>query len=93
MNEDNPVSIDIRTKDTELGWMRRTDRLALVGVPVWFNLLGWVALLAGIEYLRRKSGSPLLGFLVSISTFFIWRYLVAVFGRFEFVGILAHQRF
>lgn len=66
----------------------RIDKLALIGVPAWFNLLGWVALLSGIEYLRRQSGSILLGFIVGISTVFIWRYLVALIVRMEFIGII-----
>ena len=86
--EDDPVRVDFRTKDTEWGWMRRVDKLALVGVPAWFNLLGWIALLSGIEYLRRQSGSAVLGYIVMFSTLLIWRYLTALMERVEFIGIL-----
>ena len=68
--------------------MRRVDKLALVGVPAWFNLLGWIALLSGIEYLRRQSGSAVLGYIVMFSTLLIWRYLTALMERVEFIGIL-----
>lgn len=88
MTDPKPIKVDLRTKDTELGWMMRIDKLALIGVPAWFNLLGWVALLSGIEYLRRQSGSILLGFIAGISTVFIWRYLVALIVRMEFIGII-----
>ena len=81
------MQFDLRLRDTELGWMFRVDRYALLIVPAWFNLIGWVALVGGLEFFRRKSGSVLLGVVVALSTVFIWRYLVAVIERVEFVGL------
>lgn len=86
--EDQRVKVDIRLKDTEWGWMQRTDRFYLKVIPLWFNLIGWITLIGGIEFLRRKTDSPLLGFVVFPSMFLLWRYLVAVFEKFDFVGIL-----
>ena len=87
--EDQRVKVDLRLKDTELGWMQRADRLYLKAVPVWFNLIGWIALTGGIEFLRRKTDSNLLGLIVFPSMIFIWRYLVAVIENVDFVGILS----
>jgi hypothetical protein len=80
------VRFDLQLRDTELGWMRRFDKYALLGVPVWFNMIEWVALVGALELFRRKSGSMLLAVLVAVSIVAIWRYLVAVVGRIEFVG-------
>ena len=96
MNEpDNVVSepppkrtkVDFRAKDTDLGWMHRIDRYTLILVPAWFNILGWVALLGGLEYFRRKSGSPMLWPVIWFSYVFISRYFIAVMERVDFIGI------
>jgi hypothetical protein len=81
------IKVDFRLRDTELGWQQRLDKYALILVPAWFNVLGWVGLLAGIEFLHAKSKSFALGLLVVLSLVFIWLYFNAVFYRVWFVGV------
>jgi hypothetical protein len=85
-NEVKPVRFDPRLRDTEWGWMRRVDRYAEIVVPVWFTLLEWIALLGVLEFVHRKSGSKILGVIVALSLVAMWRYVVALVGRVEFIG-------
>ena len=87
MSDPEKVKVDFSLRDSELGWMRRVDRYAMIIVPAWFNFIGWLALVGGLEFLHRKSDSKILAVIVALSVFAIWRYLLAVFARVEFVGL------
>ena len=49
--DEHEVIVDLRRQETEAGWHGPIDRTALKAAPLWFEWLGWVAVLAGLKYL------------------------------------------
>ncbi len=47
----------------------------------WFNLLGWVALIAGVQILNAKRHSLLLQVIIFVSLLFILQYFMALADR------------
>jgi hypothetical protein len=81
------MKINLRAKDTDLGWMKRFDRFYLSAAPHWFEWLGWVLILGVLEFLRCKSHSIILTVVLGLSWLFFWRYLVALLDPLEIAGI------
>jgi len=80
--------LDLRLKDTELGWVQRMDKYVLTLVPAWFNVLGWIALTGAIQFLASKGKSVALMVLVALSLLWLWFYFFVIFNRIRFVGII-----
>ena len=80
------MKIDFQIKDTDAGWYARLDRMFLALVPEWFNWLGWILILGALQYFQSKSKNIFLAILITLSYFSLWRYIIAVFYKFEIAG-------
>jgi hypothetical protein len=83
---DDRVVIDLQHEETEEGWLRLWDRTALAVAPRWFEWLGWVAALAALRFIHRKSGNGWLLIPILISSGLMLTYFNAFFHRFYLVG-------
>jgi hypothetical protein len=83
--KDNRIRVDLSLRDTEYGWMRRWDSFFIAAAPAWFNVLGWIALLAGLQFVNAKRHHWLLQVVIVLSLLILWQYFIAAFCRIEFV--------
>lgn len=83
------IVVDLREKRTEAGWQAWIDRTALRAAPLWFEWLGWIAALAALEYLRKKSGSRVVTGITVVSILLLWYYFNGFFFRFSVRGFPA----
>jgi hypothetical protein len=81
------IIVDLQLKDTEIGWIKRVDRLVVAFAPEWFKWLGWIMVLSAFEYLRIRTKSIAITFILSFSLYLFWRYLIARFDSLEIVGL------
>ena len=83
--EDDKSRINLSLRDTEHGWTLRWDKFVTAVTPEWFNILGWVALLAGLQLINAKHGHWLFKVVIAVSLFLMWQYFTAALCRIEFV--------
>jgi len=86
---DERTQVDTSAKKTEAEWLASSDRFWIAVTPKLFEWLGWVALLAGVSFVQKKTGSGwLLLFLVFCTTSLMF-YFFALFAKIEFKGYLS----
>jgi hypothetical protein len=83
--KEDRIRVDLSLKDTEYGWMRRWDAFFIAAAPAWFNVLGWIALLAGLQFVNAKRHHWLIQVVIALSLALMWQYFIAAFCRIEFV--------
>ena len=83
-DENQSTEIDFARKETEAGWIRILDNLGKRATPAWFNLLGWILIMAGFQYLFYKSHSIIVGVIITISVGLLWLHFQAFFYRLRF---------
>lgn len=88
---DDPLKIDFSAKKTEAEWLVASDRFWLAVTPKLFEWLGWVALLAGVSYVQKKTGSGWLSLLLALCTTSMMFYFFALFAKIEFKGFLTRH--
>lgn len=81
------VVIDFSAKRPEAAWQVWLDRLYLAALPVWFDWLKWIMMLAALKVIAVKSGSPTVGWLVIFSSLLMLLYFIAFFGRIRIRGL------
>ena len=91
-HEDDKIHIDLTLHDTEYGWQRRWDKFFISATPIWFKVLGWVAMLAGLQFMGTNHKHWLFDGIVGISLVFLWQYFIAVFSRVEIIFSTRYQR-
>ena len=84
-SKDDGIRVDLSLKDTEYGWMRRWDAFFISAAPAWFNVLGWIALLAGVQFVNAKRHHWLLQIVIALSLLLLWQYFIAAFCSIELV--------
>ena len=90
--DDEKIQIDPSLRDTELGWIRRWDAFITAVTPAWFNILGWVALLAGLQFINAKHPHWLFQSIISISLLLMWQYFITSLCRFELILFARYRR-
>ena len=85
----NRIQLDLSAKKTERDWLATSDRFWLSVTPKLFEWLGWVALLAGVLFVQKKSGSAWLTVLTTLCWISLMFYYFAFFARIEFTGFIA----
>ena len=88
---DKPIQVDFSTKKTEAEWLATLDRFGLAVTPKLFEWLGWVALLAGVSFVQKKTGSGWLSFFLLLCTTSMMFYFFALFAKIEFKGFLTNH--
>ena len=86
-----PTQVDISAEKTEAEWLACSDRFWLAVTPKLFEWLGWVALLAGVSFVQKKTGSVWLLFFIGICTTSMMFYFFALFAKIEFKGFLKNH--
>ena len=87
--QDHWVDIDFSKKrKPEWVWKLENSHLLLNLAPVWFDWLKWVMMLAAIKVVAAKSGSPMVGVLVSVSTLIMIFYFGIFFQRIRIKGLV-----
>lgn len=81
------IEINFTKKATEAEWLKVADTFYLHVTPVWFSWLGWIFLLAGLEYICDHTESFAPNILRYLSYFLLIFYFFAVFARFNLKGI------
>src|SRR5437763_10335427 len=84
-SKDDGSRVYLSLKDTEYGWMRRWDAFFISAAPAWFNVLGWIALLAGVQFVNAKRHHWLLQIVIALSLLLLWQYFIAAFCSIELV--------
>jgi len=81
------IEVDFSGKKPEAAWQIWWDRLYLNAVPVWFDWLKWIMMLAALKVIAVKSGSLIVGTLLSFSSLLMYFYFLAFFMRFRIKGL------
>lgn len=82
----DPLNVDLKAKTNEAGWQDALDRFWLAATPKLFEWLGWVAALAALTFVQRKSHSLPLMLLLGFCYCSLLLYFIAFFCRFQFTG-------
>ncbi len=64
----------------------KVERFFAEFTPIWFNVLGWVALMAGIQVLNSKPKNLFISGGLGFSFVCLLLYFMAIFGRIRFVA-------
>ncbi len=86
-----PEQIDISAERTEVEWLAASDRFWLTVTPKLFEWLGWIALLAGVTFVQKKTGSGVLSLFLGLCTASMLFYFFALFAKVEFTGFLTRH--
>lgn len=89
---DERPQVDFSAKKTEAEWLAASDRFWLAVTPKLFEWLGWVALLAGVSFVQKKTESGWLLLFLVLCTVSLMFYFFALFAKFEFTGFLSSHR-
>lgn len=81
------IDVDFCAKRPEAAWQVWLDRLYLTAVPVWFDWLKWIMMLAALKVIAVKSGSHAVGMLLAFSSLLMLFYFIAFFGRIRIRGL------
>lgn len=88
---DERTQVDFSIKKTEAEWLETLDRFWLAVTPKLFQWLGWVALLAGVSFVQKKTESGWLLFFLTLCSISIAFYFFALFAKIEFKGFLENR--
>jgi hypothetical protein len=88
---DKSTQVDVSAKKTEAEWLATSDRFWLTVTPRLFEWLGWIALLAGVSFVQKKTGSGWLSFFLILCTTSMMFYFFALFAKIEFKGFLTNH--
>jgi hypothetical protein len=72
IDRESAVTQNTRTESEWQGWW---DQNVLKLVPAWFNLLGWVLIIAALQFVATKSGDHVANWVAALSVAFLWQYL------------------
>lgn len=86
---DDRPQVDLSAKKSESEWLAASDRFWLAVTPKLFEWLGWVALLAGVSFVQKKTGSGWLSVFIVLCTISLMFYFFAFFSKIEFKGFFS----
>lgn len=72
------MDVDTEPRKTEGDWARSFDAFSLKVVPLWFDWLGWLLVLAAIRYLAETTGSRVINLLYLVSFAGLFNYSIAI---------------
>lgn len=82
------IVVDFKAENTEVEWLNLHDRFWLTFTPKLFEWLSWIALLAGVMFVQKKTGSIALIVIAVLCSMSIAMYTYSAFARLEFTGFL-----
>ncbi|MGO9572042.1 MAG: hypothetical protein ACLP5H_31355 [Desulfomonilaceae bacterium] len=80
------IPIDFSRKEPEVGWQLILDRFFLSAVPVWFDWLKWIMIVAALMVIAEKSENVMVRWLLSFSSIAMCYYFIAFFFRIRIKG-------
>jgi hypothetical protein len=87
LQDSHYIDVDFSGDRPEAAWQVWVDRLCLNAVPVWFDWLKWVMMLAALKVIAVKSGSPMVGMLQLFSSVLMYFYFLSFVMRFRIKGL------
>jgi hypothetical protein len=85
------VEIDFSSRKTESEWQSAIDNFWLKATPKLFEWTGWVALLAGLDFVNAQNPSVALWILIVLCKTSLFFYFNAYFSRFDWRGIVSSK--
>jgi len=80
------TKINLKVEKTEAGWQETLDSFWRKVTPEWFQWLGWVIMIGGLNFLAKETRNISLQIISGVSYVALFFYLQSIFFSLEFHG-------